>query len=162
MNKNYYNIGLSRWVVLVLPKRLVKYPAVLAFLRALISPVTAIYRSLINYINQLDTSVNSQVCYMQKMLNDAYDYYDRRIIVRDAPISYNDYFLFDESTDKAVLLSDNVAVLWVDNEMLGTTNTDFEIVFPTGYTLSENEETAVKRMINDNKLASKKYNIVYG
>lgn len=131
-------------------------------MRSFIYPLSVIHRSVTNYVNQLNTSVNSQVCYMEKMLNDAFDYYERRIAIRDASVSYNDFFLFDESSDMAVLVSDTEAILWVDNNRLGSTASDFEVVFPSGYTFTENEEREIRKMINDNKLASKKYKIVYG
>ncbi|GHV13664.1 hypothetical protein FACS1894169_01150 [Bacteroidia bacterium] len=161
MNKSYFNIGFSHWVLLALPEAL-RYPVILIFVRSLVYPLSVIHRSVTNYVNQLNTSVNSQVCYMEKILNDAYDYYERRIVIRDAPISYNDFFLFDELSDMAVLVSDTEAVLWVDDDKLGSTVPDFEVVFPSGYAFTENEERAIRKMINDNKLASKKYKIVYG
>lgn len=163
MNKNYYNISYPRLALLLLPTML-RQDMEGALLTALVRPLTVIHSDLTAYIVSVNTTVNSQVCYMQSMLNDAYDYYERRIIVRDAPISYDDFFLFDEPTGKAVMLSDagtGDPVLWVDGDKLGTTVPDFEVVFPKGYTFTNSEEKALRSLINNNKLASKKYTIVY-
>lgn len=156
---NYYNISFYRLVLLLLPTML-RQNIVVAFIAALVKPVALIHRQLEVYRSQVDIAVNSQVCYLQALLNDSYDYYNRRIVVRDAPVDYNDFFLFSEGSGNAVMLSED-ASLWVDAGKLGTTVPDFEIVFPKGYTLSEEENKAVRQLINNNKLTSKKYAIVY-
>jgi hypothetical protein len=45
--------------------------------------------------------------------------------------------------------------------LIGANNVDFEIVFPRGYTLSVSELRHLRTLVNQNKLASKKYRIVY-
>lgn len=163
MNKNYYNISFPRLALLLLPTML-RQNLIVAFVTALVRPLTLIHSKFDAYRLQVDTSVNSQVCYLEYLLNDTYDYYDRRIRIRDTPINYDGFFIFDSGTGKAVLLSDTGtgdASLWVDSGKLGTTNADFEVVFPKGYGLGNSEEKALRQLINNNKLASKKYNIVY-
>lgn len=163
MNNNYYNISYSRLVLLLLPTMLRK-SLIVALLTALVRPLTLIHGKFDAYRIQVDTSVNSQVCYMQSALNDTYDYYERRIIVRDAPINYADFFLYDEGSGNAVMVSDassGNASLWVDAGKLGAIVPDFEVVFPKGYSIGDSEEKALRSFINSNKLASKKYTIVY-
>lgn len=161
MNKNYYNVSYSRLALLLLPTML-RQNLIVALVTALVRPLTVIHSNFVIYRNQVDTSVNSQVCYLEYLLNDAYDYYDRRIIIRDAPNNYDDYFLFDEASGKAVMVLDNEdPAWWVDDGKLASTNSDFEVVFPKGYVFTLSEEKALRKLINDNKLASKKYNIVY-
>lgn len=159
---NYYNINYSRIALLLLPP-ILRQDLMVALVAALVRPLTVIHSNFEAYIKQVDTSVNSQVCYLEYLLNNTYDYYERRIIIRDAPINYDDFFLFDEQSGKAVMVSDNDTPAWlVDAGKLGATNADFEVVFPHGYVFSESEEKALMQLINNNKLASKKYNIVYG
>lgn len=159
---NYYNINYSRIALLLLPP-ILRQDLMVALVTALVRPLTVIHSNFETYIKQVDTSVNSQVCYLEYLLNNTYDYYERRIIIRDAPINYDDFFLFDEQSGKAVMVSDNDnPAWWVDAGKLGATNADFEVVFPRGYVFSESEEKALRQLINNNKLASKKYNIVYG
>lgn len=161
MNKNYYNIAYSRLALLLLPTML-RQNLIVALVTALVRPLTVIHSRFETYRNQIDTSINSQVCYLEYLLNDVYDYYQRRILIRDAPIDYDNFFLFDESTGKAVVTANDTDIAWwVDNGKLGVTSVDFEIVFPQGYEFTENEEKAIRGLINKNKLASKKYKIVY-
>ena len=161
MTKNYYNISFSRLVVFLLPS-LLRQKTIVAFVDAMVRPLTVILRQFDAYTRAIDTSVNSQVCYMEAMINNAYDYYDRRIVIRDAPINYDDFFLFDEADDKPILINDDgMASLWVDDGKIGTTVADFDIVFPKGFSLSENEIKALSQLLNNHKLASKKYRIVY-
>lgn len=163
MNKNYYIMSYPRLALLLLPTML-RENLTVAFLTALVRPLTILHGYFDGYINSIDTSVNSQICYMTGLLNDRYDYYDRRIIIRDAPINYDDFFLFTEGDGNASLLADEGdgdPVFWVDSGKLGTTVPDFEIVFPKGYVLSDSEEKQLKQIVNINKLASKKYRIVY-
>jgi len=46
------------------------------------------------------------------------------------------------------------------NGQAGSNNIDFEIVLPTFFYLSKDEEIRMKTLINKNKLATKKYRIV--
>lgn len=163
MSKKYYNMSFSQLIVMLLPP-IMHFDIVIAFASAMIYPLSQIHKAFTLLIIKTDTSVNSQVCYMQAVLNDRYDYYERRIVVRDSAIDYDSYFLFDEGKGNASMLSDEHngdAIVWVDNNYLGTTNTDFDIVFPCGYTLSDNEYRALRQFVNSNKLASKRFRIVY-
>lgn len=163
MNKRYYNISFSQLIVMLLPP-IMHFDIVIAFASAVIYPLSQIHKAFTLLIAKTDTSVNSQVCYMQAVLNDRYDYYERRIMVRDSDIDNDSFFLFDEGKGKASMLSDEGggdAMMWVDNNYLGSTNTDFDIVFPRGYALSDNEYRALRQFVNSNKLASKRFKIVY-
>lgn len=161
INKNYYNISFSRLAVFLIPS-LLRLKIVVATADALVRPLGGVFRKFEAFTKSLDTSVNSQVCYMEAIINNAYDYYERRIFIRDAPINYDDFFVFDENNINGVMLpDDDDAKLWVDNGKLGTTIADFEIVFPKGFSLSGNEIKSLSQVLNSNKLASKKYRIVY-
>lgn len=161
MTKNYYNISFSRLVISLLPS-LLRQKTIVAFVDVMVRPLAIILRQFDVYTRGIDTYVNSQVCYMEAMINNAYDYYDRRIVIRDLPINYNDFFLFDEATNNAILLNDDSALSsWVDEGQIGTTIPDFEIVFPKGFNLSQNEIKRLNQTLNNHKLASKKYRIVY-
>lgn len=163
MTKKYYDISFSQLVLQLLPP-ILHFDLVIAFASALIYPLTQIHKAFTILVANTDTSVNSQVCYMQSILNDRYDYYERRVVVRDSAIDYDSFFLFDEGRGNPAMLYDDQqgdAVMWVDNNLLGSTNTDFDIVFPLGYALTENEYRALRQFVNNNKLASKRFKIVY-
>ncbi|MBF0576591.1 hypothetical protein [Dysgonomonas sp. GY617] len=163
MNKNYYNISFSRLALLLLPMRWRKN-AIVALMSSLVRPLAVLHSRFINYTNSLDTDVLCQVCYLEGRLNDLYDYYDRRIFIRDTPINFDDFILHKEITGKPILLSKEGTgdpYILVRNNMLGTTITDFDVVFPYGYNFSDDELKKLRSIINSNKLASKKYRIVY-
>lgn len=163
MNKNYYDISFSRLALLLLPLRM-RQSVFVAFVSALIRPLTVLHNRFQSFTRSLDTDVYCQVCFLEGKLNDLYDYYDRRIFIRDTPINYDDFLLHKEITDKPIILSKEGAgnpYILVRNNMLGTTITDFDVVFPYGYNFSDNELKKLKSIINSNKLASKKYRIVY-
>jgi hypothetical protein len=163
MSKNYYNISFPRMALLLLPI-LLRQNLIVAFVTSLVRPLTVIHSNFEAYMDSVNTRIDSQVCYMESLLNDTCDYYDRRIRIRDTAVNTDDFFLFNESTGNAVPVSDannGDAVLWSDAGKLGTTIPDFEVVFPQGYALTDSEEKALRQTINNNKLASKKYRIVY-
>lgn len=161
IKKNYYTIIYPRLGVLLLPTML-RQKLIIAFVSALLRPLEVIHDKFMNYQANIDISVNSQVCTLEHLINDAYDYYERRIEIRDATVSRDDFFLFDDGTGEAVMVGDVEQSWWLDNGKLGATDVDFEVVIPKGYVLSENEDRALKKLINNNKLASKRYNIVSG
>lgn len=163
MNKNYYDISFSRLALLLLPDRF-RHNVIVAFIAALVRPLTVLHTRFQSFTSSLDTDVLCQVCYLEGKLNDLYDYYERRIFIRDTPINYDDFLLHKEKTGKPVMLSKEGAgdpYILVGNNMLGTTISDFDVVFPDGYYLSDDELRKLKSIINSNKLASKKYRIVY-
>lgn len=163
MNKNYYKISFSRLALLLIPIRL-RQNALVALVSSLVRPLTVLYGRLQSFVGSLNTDVHCQVCYLEGLLNDTYDYYERRVFIRDTPLNFDDYLLHKEKTNKPIMLSKEGAgdpYVLVTNNMLGTTTTDFDVVFPEGYFFTDNDMRQLKSLINSNKLASKKYRIVY-
>lgn len=163
MNKSYYNISLSRLALLLLPDRF-RHNVIVAFITALVRPLAVLHARFQSFTSSLDTDVLCQVCCFEGKLNDLYDYYERRIFIRDTTIDFDNFLLHKQSTNKPILISKEGAgdpYMLVENNMLGTTITDFDVVFPYGYNFSDNELKKLKSIINSNKLASKKYRIVY-
>jgi hypothetical protein len=162
MNK-YYDIDFQKLIRLLLPVFLRK-SLIITFLSSMIRPVILIYNQFKSFADFAGTDIKSQTCRLQGLLNDTYDYYDRRIVVRDVNINYDNFFIYDEGEGPAVPLPDegeSDASIWVNEGKLGAIMPDFEVVFPAGYVLTGNDENSLRRIINDNKLASKKYRIVY-
>ena len=59
------------------------------------------------------------------------------------------------------MLSADEPVLLNSDGQFGSNTEDFEVVLPYFWILTANELKRMKRIINMNKLASKKYRIVY-
>lgn len=163
--KKYYNINYSLLVLLLTPTML-RNDAVTAFLTSLVKPLDSLGNEFDVYLQSLETRVKAQTCYMQAMLNDEFDYNERRIIVRTAPVDFDYYLLWKENQNKPIMISKEgtdsfTPYLLSRDGLIGENNVDFEIVFPRGYTLSVSELRHLRTLVNQNKLAPKKYNIVY-
>jgi hypothetical protein len=120
------------------------------------------------YRNAVDTSVYSQVCYMRGMLNDYFDYYHRRIIVRNTATDGNSHLIWQEQYDKPYMIYNEdypdtyKPVLLNRDGQTGANDAGFEVVLPAGYILSDDERNRMTALVNSHKLASKKFIITYG
>lgn len=163
---NYYNINYGRVGILLLPTFLRK-PIAAAFIRAMLKPLDDINSSFTEYRESLDTNTYSQVCYLQGLLNDYFDPLERRIRIRQAALDQDSFLFWKRSINKPVRMSKRSSAGFAPRLMsrqgfIGSENPDFEIVLPEGYLLSENEETYMRGLVNQNKLASKTYIITNG
>ena len=163
--KKYYNINYSLLVVLLTPTML-RNDVETALLTSLAKPLDSLNNEFNAYVQSLETQINAQICYMQAMLNDEFDFNERRIRVRTAPIDFDYYLSWKENQNRPITISceetDGFTPYLLSRDgLIGANNVDFEIVFPRGYTLSVSELRHLRTLVNQNKLASKKYRIVY-
>lgn len=163
--KKYYNINYSLLVLLLTPTML-RNDAEIPLLTSLAKPLDSLNNDFNAYVQALETQIKGQTCYMQAMLNDEFDYNERRIIVRTAPIDFDYYLLWKENQNKPIMIfkeeTDGFTPYLLSRDgLIGANNVDFEIVFPRGYTLSVSELRHLRTLVNQNKLDSKKYRIVY-
>jgi len=159
MNK-YYTINYSLLVLLLTPTML-RNPIQRALLSSLVNPLDSLNEDFSAYAQSLDTQIKAQICYMQALLNDEFDFFNRRILVRTIALETDNYLLWKETFDKPMMLSNEQPVLLNRDGQLGSNTVDFEVVLPLLWTMSVAEETRMRQIINANKLASKKYTIVY-
>jgi hypothetical protein len=161
--KKYYNVNYSLFALLLLPTFL-RNKTISDFIASFIKPLETIHNDFVVYADSLTTTACAQVCYMQSLLNNEFDYYNRRIRVRPSAIDTDCCLLWKESKNKPVMLSkegtDGKPYLLSRNGQTGSNNIDFEIVLPAFFYLSKDEEIRMKTLINKNKLATKKYRIV--
>lgn len=163
--KKYYNINYSLLVLLLTPV-ILRNDVETTLITSLAKPLDSLNNDFNAYIQSLDTRIKAQNCYMQAMLNDEFDYNERRIIVRTAPIDFDYFLLWKENQNKPVMVSKegtDVFTPYLLNRdgQISVNNIDFEVVFPKGYTLSVSELRHLKTLVDQNKLASKKYRITY-
>lgn len=161
----YYNINYSLLVLLLTPTML-RNNVEIALLTSLAKPLDSLNNEFNAYVQSLETRIKAQTCYMQAMLNNEFDFNERRIRVRTASIHFDYYLLWKENQNKPILISKEgtdgfTPYMLSRDDLIGANNVDFEIVFPRGYTLSVSELRHLKILVNQNKLASKKYSIVY-
>lgn len=163
---NYYNVNYARVGVLLHPTFLRK-PIMVAFMKAMMTPLDNLDKSFRAYYESLDTNTYSQVCYMQGVLNDNFDPLERRISITPAALDKNSFLYWLQSKNRPVRIykegsSGFIPRLESKEGQIGTANPDFRVVLPAGFVLSESEEARMRAFVNQNKLASKQYIITNG
>jgi len=83
-----FDIDYKRLIVLLLPTFLRK-PILFALLKALVQPIIVLYDDFKKNRdeNLYKATINSQVCYLRKMLNDKFDFDERRIYLTEGNAS---------------------------------------------------------------------------
>lgn len=160
--KKYYNINYQLLVTLLLPI-MFRQKITTALLYALVRPLELIGNKFIKYIESLVISANSQVCYMEAMINDEFDFVERRIRIRTKEVDFGSLITWEIKTNKRILIpshdSDQRFLLNAKHQ-IGVNEFDFEIIFPLGFTLSDSEQNKLKQIVNRHKLSTKKYIVV--
>ena len=118
------------------------------------------------YVLSLDTKIKAQVCYMQALLNDEFDFLERRIIIRDVQLNTDELLLWQEGENKPQMICcesslDYRPYVLNRDYQIRADIIDFEIVFPTTLSLTYSETRRLQSLVNQNKLASKRYRIIY-
>jgi hypothetical protein len=136
---------------------------VTALLTSLAKPFDVLHVGFDAYVQNLSTSMNAQTCYMRAMLNNRFDSANRRIAVRTASIDFDYYLLWLEAQNRPAMIAKEGTTPYLLNrdERIGENNIDFEIVLPSGLVLDDTQLRQLQTIVNKNKLASKKYRIVY-
>ncbi len=123
-------------------------------------PLTFLHNSFLKYrkakIYQL--LITPQVCYLERMLNDKYDYTLRRIRIDDA-VWHLPVFIFQEDELKPVYLhieSENKPVYLYNDGEAGIALNDFVVLVPVDINFLESE---MRGAIDSYKLFGTKYTI---
>ena len=131
-------------------------PRITALFRVLNIFLAEIYAKWSNY--RLEKayilSINSQVCRLRKLLNDKFDYTQRRITIGEGQRIDRDY-LFLEAENRPVYLGINYLYL---NSEFADSSFDF-IINLNGVILSNDKINQLKNFVNFFKLAGKRYKI---
>lgn len=85
MNSNIYDITYQKLRAWVMPN-LVRKPRLTALLQVLCFPIEKVYQAFNRYRNakNYQLKISPQVCYLEMMLNDRYDFVLRRIRIVDS------------------------------------------------------------------------------
>lgn len=165
-NKNYYNINFRTTGIMLLPTFLRK-PMLIAVTTAIMKVLDEQQREMHRFLESLEMETYSQTCFLEGLINDSFDYFERRIIVRNAPIDKDYYLFWEEAQNKPVKLMEETApdfepyMLSIDGQ-IGCFNYDFEIVLPAGFELSPEETNRLIALVDSHKLSSKRYRIING
>ena len=169
MTSRIFDINFYRFFIWNLPVFL-RTTVRMAWLKVIAYPVFNIYYRLLNFrkASLYKMLHNSQVVYLQKVLNDKFDATDRRIKVKNSDI-LEPVWHYDAQEQKPVYYydtADNVPVYFRSQSELYELNSDFEVVIPLALkpaTQPEIEafELQVSLLVDYYKLYSKKYIIKY-
>lgn len=133
---------------------------VLAFLNAYVTPLVFTYQSFLKFrkAKLYQLMITPQVCYLERLLRDRFDFTLRRIEIEDA-IWHSPWYLYQEAELKPEYLfieSENQPVfLYTDNEA-GSIKDDFVVLVPQDIVFDDNE---MRSIINSYRLAGKRYKI---
>lgn len=160
MNSRIYNIVYSKLVQWLTPAMLRK-PRMLAWIGICTSPINFLYRDLLRFrsLTLYRLGITPQVCFLEKLLNDQYDFIGRGIHIVDAAQTDPTY-IFQDAEEKPVYMytdAENLPVFMYTDGEAGDLKDDFIVIVPLSVTFNHNEMTS---LINAYKLASKQFKIV--
>ena len=169
MNVNIYNVDFVSVIQGNLETFLRKITRV-NWLGSLVSPVVALYNVYLQFRTDkiYQMSHNSQVVYLEKVLNDKFDNSLREIRVQNSAL-LEPVWHYDTQDNKPVFYydtADNKPVWFRNQADFYNYNSDFEVIIPVRLQPGTPEdvekfETAVKLLVDYYKLYSKKYVLKY-
>ena len=98
---------------------------------------------------------NSQVCYMQGVLNDYFDADARRIVIVDFTAYGAIFFWVDTDTTDIVFMGDDNVVYFYNDDV----GIDFTVQIPIGLVSDLSSVSLLKSLVNYYKLAGKTYSL---
>jgi hypothetical protein len=105
--------------------------------------------------------MNAQVCYLRKVLNDAFPSASGAIQVRDADRGGKWLFAYDQgASDRTALNVEDSGTVFYDRGAIIEQASGFEVAVPVALK-SPNNDTRLRVLLNQYKLLSKKYVIIY-
>lgn len=159
MYKNIYHIDFDKLVQGLVPAYL-RRSRLLAFLKVMVSGVVFLYQDFLRYRKQklYELMITPQVCYLERLLNDRYDFSLRRIYILDS-VFYSPVYFYQEDELKPVMMyqeSENKPVYFYTDGEAGTIKDDFVIMVPSSIPFDQNE---MRSLVNKYKLPGKRYKI---
>lgn len=169
MNSNVYNIN---WATLgwnFLPVAL-RRPLLFGFVRSLLRPVELLHGEFLTFRTESLYKVrhNSQIVYMEAVLNDAFDPELRRIRIANAVFKTPVYFYEPEENREVWFYepADNNPVYFNEQNEFAGDGVDFSVLVPPA--LQPGTEpaelamlTKMRGLVDNYKLYSKNYNILW-
>lgn len=159
MAAKIYDIIFKRLVRWLTPEDL-RTGSLLAFIESFIVPVVWLYQSFLKYRKAkiYELTITPQVCYLEMLLNDRFDFSQRRIYITDA-VWHQSWYIYQENELKPEFLfvenELHPIYLYTDNEA-GEVKDDFVVVVPNGLLFDENE---MRSLLDGFRLAGKRYKV---
>ncbi|CAA0260776.1 hypothetical protein R8G64_13105 [Tenacibaculum maritimum] len=163
---NAFNVNFNRLIGLLTPVILRK-PKMISWLQVLVSPIASLHYKF-QQKRELDLyklAHNGQVCYLRKVLNDAFDPSKRRIEITDGS-RFTPQYIYTEAEEKPTYLGE---MYLRDESVYEDTGVDFIVLLPfeiweehkTKIRVGEYRFYDIERIIDFYRLASKRYKIEF-
>jgi hypothetical protein len=158
-----FQIDYRRLFVYLLPTFL-RGSVIRAFLWAATSQINSLYNSfMLNRTNNLyRLKMNGQVCYLRRVLNDAFPQANNQIRIEDgARVGWWQY-AWDEDFDPTnlyLLITDDGTLFWDEESILASVS-GFLVYVPRSI-FDVNNDAKIRALLNNYKLLSKSYTIIY-
>lgn len=151
-----FNFNVANFIAQSTPPRL-RLARFKAFFAVFFSPLPILWAAFVNF--RMDKAYlmahNSQTCYLRALLNDKFDYTQRRITIGDGSRYDRDYIFTGNELQPKYL-----GTMYIDlNAEFADSGFDF-IVKLNGVQLSPDENIQIRNYINIFKLAGKRYKII--
>lgn len=149
-----FKIKFERLVQWLIPSFL-RQPSIALLLLAANKGLRDTYAVFLNYRDNVNyrLSHNSQVCYMQGMLNDYFDSEDRRIVVVDFSEYGALFFWPEEDLGEIIFIGDDEETFFYGDDV----GIDFTIQIPADIVNDDYSIAQMKALANYYKLAGKIY-----
>jgi len=153
MNPKLYDINFDVLKSNLVPERLHR-TRLLLFLKFIVSGVVFLYQDLLRFRKQklYELMITPQVCYLERLLNDRYDFTQRRIFITDG-IDKPPFYIFQEAELKPKYLGK--ATIYTAGES-GVLQDDFIIYVPFALAFEEAEMRSLAKVY---KLAGTQFKI---
>ena len=172
MNSQVYTLDWSILLRLLMPTRLRK-PRMLAFLNAAVEPIRELYQSFLSFreASLYKVRFNSQIVYLEAVLNDQFDAVQRRIRIENATFRAGLYLYEPEQQLDVYLYGlgfgggngvQNTFITYLSPDTTENIGFDFFVFVPFNPPASNSTiENRIKSFVNYYKLYSKNYQIIW-
>lgn len=159
--KKIYDVDWQMLALMLTPIHL-RRPRFVSLLLAMVSALQVVYTKFTGYkvMVEYELTITPQVCMLEKLLNDYFDYGPRRIIIRD-PATRPPLVLYNKDENIKMVLNKKIeadpVVLYTSYDQYIDLN-DFIIVLPNGLAA---ELTMMAALVKKYCLPSKNFAIIY-
>lgn len=153
-----YNVDFKRLAVLVTPHYM-RVSRILLMLMACTWPLRQLYNAFIAFVDSViyRLSHNSQVCYLEKVMNDHFDITQRRIYITDFTGVQRLYF-WPEADLRDVDFS--ITQFFWEDAAYADSGIDFIVNIPMDVATTDPLIAYMKSLLNEYKLPGKNYLII--
>jgi hypothetical protein len=161
--KAYYTVNFKKLVVLLLPTFL-RDTVIVTLLQVFVGGIISVYNNFIanRAITLYRLKITGQVCYLRRMLNDAFPAGGGQITIEDGVATGVWRYAWDKDFDpyRKFLLLENSGTLFWDKHTIAEGLSNFIVRVPIALQ-NINNEARMRSLLNYYKLISKSYTIVY-